>query len=264
MFTRSNLQNCYALITGASEGLGREFAFQLAALGMNLILVARDQGKLETVAGELRTQYQQKVLVIPADLTIESELASIKIFLQQQSIQLKLLVNNAGSGGWGKFEKVNFQTHSKMIDLNLKAPILLSQLVFDELCKVKESAIINVSSLAAVQPVPYMSVYAATKSGLTQFSLALGHEWKKYGIYVQTLMPGAIETNFDNKSGGFKAPFRKDSVNEIVKLALTELLGKCRPIVYARKSWTQRLFAKILPIGFLIGEVGKVFSPKDS
>ena len=262
MFTRSNLKDSYALVTGASEGLGREFAFQLADLGLNLVLVARDQEKLNAVKASVEAKYQRKVLTISLDLTNQAQLLNLKNTVEKESIQIKILVNNAGSGGWGHFEKSSFEVTSKMIDLNLKAPILLSQLLFSDLCKNKESAIINVSSLAALQPIPFMAVYAATKSALTQFSMAVWLEWEKQGIYVQTLMPGGIETKFDDKSGGFKAPFKKDSVSDIVKLSLTELLGKRRAIVYAKKSWSQRLFAKILPLSFLVREVGKVFSPE--
>jgi len=257
----SSLQDTYALVTGASEGLGREFAFQLAALGMNLILVARNESKLNETAIQIRELTDRKVLVIPADLTDLAELQAIPKTLQQLSIHIKILVNNAGSGAWGHFENVSLEIDSKIIDLNLKAPILLSKLLFEDLRRSKDSAIINVSSMAAVQPVPFMSVYAATKSSLTSFSLALWKEWEKHGIYVQTLMPGAVDTGFDAKSGGFEAPFYKDSVSTIVKMSIDALLKNQKPVVYANGSTSQRLFAKFLPIRFLIHEVSKVFSP---
>lgn len=261
MLNDSDLKESFALVTGASDGLGREFAFQLAALGMNLVLVARNETKLNETATQLRAASGRKVLVVPADLTDLRQLAAIKKTLRENSVRIKVLVNNAGSGAWGRFEQSTPETYSKMIDLNLKAPVLLAQLFFDDLSSFKKSAIINVSSLAAVQPVPFMSLYAATKSSLTHFGLALWSEWQKYGIFVQTLMPGAIETKFDEKSGGFKAPFRKDKVTDIVKLSLTDLMTAGNAIVYAKGSFSQRLFAKILPVSFLAREVAKVFNP---
>jgi len=261
ILTPASLKNEYALITGASDGLGREFASGLAALGMNLVLIARNEANLNEAARVLRLTSNQKVIVIPVDLTDPLAVDRIRETLQQNSIRVKVLVNNAGSGAWGPFEKMTPETYTQMIDLNLKAPVLLSKLLFEDLRSFKESAVINVSSLAAVQPVPFMSTYAATKSFMTHFSMALWNEWEKYGIYVQTLMPGAMATRFDEKSGGFNAPFHKDQVGDIVKLSLSALLKTQKPIVYAKGSWSQRAFRKILPLPFLIRQVGKVFSP---
>jgi hypothetical protein len=261
MLTQASLKNEYALVTGASDGLGREFAVQLAAMGMNLVLVARSEAKLNETVQLLRLGASQKAIVISADLTDPASFNQIQSVLQKNSIPVKLLVNNAGSGGWGKFESMTSKLYSRMIDLNVKAPVLLAQLLLEDLSGSKESAIINVSSLAAIQPVPFMSVYAATKSFMTHWSLALWNEWEKRGVYVQTLMPGAIATGFDEKSGGFKAPFPKDQVGDIVKLSLSELVGKQRPIVYAKRSFSQRAFRVLLPLPFLVREVGKVFSP---
>lgn len=264
MGTQLSLKNDFALVTGASDGLGREFAVQLALMGMSLVLVARSEAGLNETARLLRLGVHQRVLVFAADLTDPASLGRIKEFLAQNSVRIKLLVNNAGSGGWGQFETMAPDLYSEMIDLNVKAPVLLSKLLFDDLSHQAGSAIINVSSLAAIQPVPYMSVYAATKSFMTHFSLALWNEWEKRGVYVQTLMPGAIATRFDDKNGGFKAPFAKDTAADIVKMSLTELSTSRRPIVYAKRSWSQRAFRMWLPLPFLVREVGKVFFPHRS
>jgi short-subunit dehydrogenase len=264
MRSETSLKNDYALVTGASDGLGREFAIQLASMGMSLVLVARSEEGLNETARLLKLASHQKVLVLTADLTDPAAFGRIREFLARNSVRIKLLVNNAGSGGWGRFEDMTSDLYSKMIDLNVKAPVLLSELLFDELSSQPGSAMINVSSLAAIQPVPYMSVYAATKSFMTHFSLGLWNEWEKRGVYIQTLMPGAIATRFDDKNGGFKAPFPKDQVGDIVKMSLTELTTRRRPIVYAKRSWSQRAFRMWLPLPFLVREVGKVFSPQRS
>lgn len=260
MRTQISLKNEYALITGASDGLGREFAIQLASMGMNLVLVARSEAGLNETSRLLQLGPQQKVLVIPADLTDLGSFGRIREVLTQNSVKIKVLVNNAGSGGWGQFESMTPDLYSKMIDLNVKAPVLLSELLFEDLSGQSGSVVINVSSMAAIQPVPYMSVYSATKSFMTHFSLALWNEWEKRGVYVQTLMPGAIATRFDDKNGGFQAPFPKDQVGDIVKMSLAELMTRRRPIVYAKRSWSQRAFRMWLPLPFLVREVGKVFS----
>lgn len=261
MLTESTFKGHYALVTGASAGLGRAFAEKIARMGMRLVLVARNVSDLNAVAEKLRVDFGSEVEVIACDLSRLDSLGEIRRRLDAKGIRVRLLVNNAGIGGWGDFENISDEVYSRMIDLNVKAPVLLSKLLLPDLRSFNESAIINVSSVASVQPVPFMAVYAATKSFLTHFSSALWNECEKYGIYVQTLMPGAIDTGFDEKSGGFKAPFKKDSVQDVVELSIANLMKK-KPLVYAKGSLLQRFFALALPRPFLIREVGKVFSKR--
>ena len=262
MFTPDQLKNQYALVTGASEGLGREFALQLATIEMIPVLVGRTESKLKEAAQDIQQKTGKECFTITADLSRQADLEKAIASLRDKSIQIRVLVNNAGSGYWGHFENADVDMLTGMVDLTVKAPIFLAHALFEDLRSFKNSAVINVCSVAALQPVPYMSVYAATKSFMADFSMALWKEWAPYGIYVQTLMPGAIDTKFDEKSGGFQAPFRKDTASTIVSLSLNALMTDQKPLVFAKGSLMQKIFARVLPTAFLVREVAKVFSPK--
>lgn len=261
--TLDALKGHYALITGGSEGLGREFAGQLAARGLHLVLVARDEIKLRAVANELQSKYAVKVVVVPADLSQVEDIRKMKATVDALGVRVRVLVNNAGYGGWGAFAERPPQTSMQIIDVNVKAPVLLAQIFFDHL-RESRGYMVNVASVAALQPIPYMAVYAASKSFLKNFSIALWEEWRSEGIHVQTLMPGAVQTAFDEKSGGFVAPFARAPVSDVVQRSLLNLMNPRRPLVYFRGSLAQRFFARVLPTKMLVKEVAKVFRPKSA
>lgn len=261
--TLDALKGHYALITGGSEGLGREFAGQLAARGLHLVLVARDEIKLRAAADELQNKYAVKVVVVPADLSLAEEVRKMKATVDALGVRVRVLVNNAGCGGWGAFAERPPHTSMQIIDVNVKAPVLLAQMFFDHL-RESRGYVINVASVAALQPIPYMAVYAASKSFLANFGIALWEEWRTEGIHVQTLMPGAVRTAFDEKSGGFVAPFARAPVSEVVQRSLLNLMNPRRPLVYFRGSLAQRFFARVLPTKMLVKEVAKVFRPKSA
>jgi uncharacterized protein len=174
-----------ALITGASMGIGEVFARQLADRGYDLILTARSEDKLQAIATDLRGE-GVRVQVIPGDLTD----AALRQRLFVQSGAIDLLVNNAGFGDYGPLATVDRINQQTMIQLNILALVDLTQLLLPGMVKRQSGAIINVASIAAFQPMPYLSVYAATKA----FVLS-------QGIKVQCLCPGATDTNFAAVSG---------------------------------------------------------------
>jgi uncharacterized protein len=188
-----------ALITGASMGIGEEFARQLAQKGYDLILVARSEDKLQTIATTLATQHNIKTQTITADLTHPE--ACHTIFNQLQDTPIDLLVNNAGFGDYGEFGQSNGPKQTAMIQLNVQALVDLTHLFLPAMQARKAGNIINVASIAAFQSMPYLSVYAATKAFVLSFSTALWAEVKDQGVYVQCLCPGATESNFGLVSG---------------------------------------------------------------
>jgi short-subunit dehydrogenase len=187
-----------ALVTGASSGLGEEFARQLAAKGYDLVIVARRRDKLEQLADELGGK-GAAVEVIEADLSRPEGVAAVADRLEKGDVGV--LVNNAGFGTSGEFAALPLERELEEIDLNVRA---LTQLSHTALRRMKErgkGAIINVASTGAYQPVPYMSTYAATKAYVLFFSEGLHEEAKGYGVTVTCVCPGPTRTEFQQVAG---------------------------------------------------------------
>lgn len=189
------------LITGASSGLGEEFAWQLAALGYNLLLVARRTDKLKFIQKQLVEKYpQQQYLTLYADLNELTSIDSIYSFIEKQEIQLIGLINNAGFGARGKFAVLNEPLQQEMIQVNISALTQLTHRCIPNLKADKRSFIINVASTAAFQAGPNLALYYASKAYVLSFSEAL-HEELKGKISVSALCPGATKTEFSDVAG---------------------------------------------------------------
>lgn len=185
-----------ALITGASTGIGVVFARQLAQRQMELILVARSRDKLEQLAAELEEQYGVKVTVIVQDLTVAGAGKLVYDTVNQKGINVDLLVNNAGFGGYGAFSEQDLARQLEMIQLNNLVLVELSHYFLRPMLAGAGGAIINVASIAGFQPLPYLSVYAATKAFVLSFSESLWAENKDKGVKILALCPGPTESNF--------------------------------------------------------------------
>lgn len=188
-----------ALITGASAGLGEEYARQLAGAGTNLILVARRKDRLENLASELTRKYGVAVEVIPADLSRDQDLNRLAEKVRQTE-DLDLLINNAGFGGKSKFYKDETGEAEKMIRVHVTAPSLLTRAALPAMIKRGRGAIINVSSVAAFSPFSG-AMYSSTKSFLAMFSVNLQNELHGKGIKIQALCPGLTHTEFHQVAG---------------------------------------------------------------
>ena len=185
-----------ALITGASTGIGVVFARQLAQRQMELILVARSRDKLEQLAAELEEQYGVKVTVIVQDLTVAGAGKLVYDTVNQKGINVDLLVNNAGFGDYGAFSEQDLARQLEMIQLNNLVLVELSHYFLRPMLAGAVGAIINVASIAGFQPLPYLSVYAATKAFVLSFSESLWAENKDKGVEILALCPGPTESNF--------------------------------------------------------------------
>ncbi len=190
----------YTLITGASGGLGEEFAKQLAAKKKDLILVARSKDKLDNLANTLSKQHGIKTEVIALDLADLNSAENLYKATQDQQFEIDALINNAGFGYSGLFEDEEMQNVQNMIILNILTLTKLCKLYLPQLKKFK-GRILNLSSVAGFQPVPKFNVYSATKSYVLNFSEALNEELKDSGVSVTTLAPGATLTEFQSRSG---------------------------------------------------------------
>lgn len=190
-----------ALITGATVGLGYEFSKLFASDGYDLVLVARNEDKLQQRKNELQKKYDVTVNAIPRDLTDPGAPKEIHNLLQKAGITIYVLVNNAGFTVFGEFARTKLTPQLDMIRLNAMALTELTWLFLDDMRKRREGKILNVSSTAGFQPGPLMAVYYATKAYVLSFSEALAAELKDSGIKVSALCPGPTKTEFQKRGG---------------------------------------------------------------
>jgi short-subunit dehydrogenase len=217
-----------ALITGASAGLGVEFARQLSAKGYRLVLAARRKDRLETLAKELG-----KARAVAIDLSKAGAVAKLIADVHAHGEQIDLLVNNAGFGLIGKFAKLDAARLREMIDLNVGTLTDLCRAVAPAMIDRKSGAILNVASTAAFQPGPKMAVYFATKAFVLSLSEALHEELKPHGVRVSCLCPGPTRTEFGEVAGfGGNGLFDRVAMeaDKVVKAGL-DGLGRNRAVV---------------------------------
>jgi short-subunit dehydrogenase len=216
------------LITGASAGLGVQFARQCRARGETLVLVARRQERLE----ELRQELGDNVFVHAADLTRPDRIEALMRWLEAEGLKIDTLINNAGFGTTGTFAETPRERLLEMIDLNVRALTDLCRLVLPEMIERKRGAILNVASTAAFQAGPYAAVYYATKAYVLSLTEALHHEAKASGVKVSALCPGPTATEFFEVAGAPNSKLAKVAVRpEGVVAAGLKGLDRNRPIV---------------------------------
>jgi hypothetical protein len=194
-----DLNGCSALITGASAGIGREFARQLAPRASSLALVARRLDRLQALRDELlRINPALRVQIQPVDLSKHKSVSQLCEWLDRKQIGVDFLINNAGVGDRGTFATSDFGRVNDMVQVNVVSVALLTHKLLPRMIARKRGAILNVSSSASFLPIPGMGVYAATKAFVTSFSEALRTEVRGHGIAVSALCPGPVHTEFDS------------------------------------------------------------------
>jgi uncharacterized protein len=254
-----------ALVTGASLGIGAAFATELAKKNYDLILVARSQDKLEQLAGELSSQYQVKTEVIVQDLTAISAGQMVFDAVQAKGMTVDLLINNAGFGDYGAFSDRPLVKQMEMVQLNIAAVVQLTGLFLPAMQQKKNGAIINVSSIAAFQPIPYMSVYAASKAFILSFSEALWAENKERGVNILVTCPGPTESEFYDRANFPDSAAVLSSMNiassaKVVQETLQALEKKHSTVVAG--GFTNQIIVnlpRLVPRDLLVNMVGKQF-----
>jgi short-subunit dehydrogenase len=215
----------WALVTGASSGIGAAFARMLAGRGMHLVLVARREDRLKELAEELDTRHGTRCEIIPADLSLPGQANTLFETISSRGIDVELLVNNAGFGFVGTVDDTDTDRMLQMIQLNITALTELTYLCVPGMLERGHGGIINVSSLAAFQPVAYMPTYSAGKAFVLHFSEALWAECRERGVTVLALCPGTTRTDFFDVAGvtGWLKKHRAHSSDYVVRKALKAL-----------------------------------------
>ena len=233
-----------ALITGASSGIGKEFAKQLASKGYDLILVSRRLDKLEEVKQEILKENQVKIDVEAIDLIDENKRE--ELINKYQNIDI--LINNAGFGKLGYFDEIPYQDEDEMIKLNVLALHHLLKAYYDIFSQRKSGYILNVASIAAFQPGPKMATYYATKAYVLSISESVHYEAKKLknNVYVSCLCPGPTESNFD-KVANSKFSLKKQSSEVVVRKAIRCLFKNKRVIFPSSTQHLGIFFERFIP-----------------
>ena len=232
-----------ALITGASSGLGKDFAIILSEMGYDLILVARRKNKLETLSKQIKTNVQ----II--DLDISSTYNCMKLYNQVKKEQIDILINNAGFGLFGKFNETKLDTELDMIDLNIKTVHTLTKLFLKDFKKKDAGYILNVASAASFLPGPLMSTYYSTKAYVLRLTQAIYEELRKDNsdVYIGALCPGPVDTEFNNVA---KVKFSVKGLKsyDVANYAVDKMFKKKLIIIPGFKTKIVIYLSKILPI----------------
>jgi len=263
--TASMEKDPFALITGASSGIGACFARALAARGRPLVLVARSKDKLEALAHEIAAKHSLRIEVIEQDLSVDGAAERLAATLKGREIAVDLLVNNAGFGAHGEFWMLPLSRQSEMLRLNIVALTELTHLLLPAMVSQRGGGIINISSTASFQPVPYTSVYAATKAYVTSFSMGLAEEVGDYGVKVLALCPGGTATNFFD-AGQFsklKFPGGLQSPEKVVEVGL-RAFDRGRSLAVTRFINRLMIFVqRLAPRRLVAQQAGGMFRPKN-
>lgn len=195
-----------ALITGASAGIGKAFAQHCAADGMDVVLVARRRRRLEILANDLERSCGVRTLVVEADLSAADAPQQIKKACDEAGFTISLLVNNAGFGTFSAFHETDINSHLALVDVNMRAPVALSNYFVPAMVERKNGAVVFVSSTAGFQPTPMLAVYGATKAFNQMLGEALWHELKPHGVDAIALAPGYTRTEFHRVARVHKLP----------------------------------------------------------
>jgi hypothetical protein len=240
-----------AVITGASSGIGEEFARQVASRGYDLVLVARRIDRLQTLAGKLRQVHQVECVAFGADLARPDERDRLCDALAPDRARLELLVNNAGFGTHGFFHETELQRELELINVNCAAPVHLTKRILPWMLERRRGFIVNVASLSAFTPGPVMAMYFASKAFLLSFSEALWEECRDTGVVVSALCPGPVRTEFQGTAG--LSPKARTSgtapvpVERVVDDALRGLFSGKRVVIPGYQGRVAALLSRFTP-----------------
>jgi uncharacterized protein len=256
-------QGKWALVTGASAGIGWALAEQLAAGGANLVLTARRTDRLEELARQLSTRYATQVETYAADLARPQAPGEIFRFAQQKHLAIDVLINNAGFGAYGEFQKVSAQRLLDMVQVNVASVVHLTHLFLPAMIDRRSGYILIVASTAAFQPVPYISTYAATKGFDLLLAEGLAEEVRGYGVHICALCPGSTVSEFHEVAG---APLhmagKQEATDKVARVGLEALAeGKSR-VISGTRNWLGVEVQRVTPRRLVARVTARMFRPR--
>jgi len=239
----------YTLITGASSGIGEAFARRLASEKHNLVLVARSGDKLRVLSDELASKHSVDCRHFALDL-LEFE-ADTQLFdeTEKAGLEIDWLINNAGFGSSGDFAQLDLERELEIIDLNISALVALTHRYLQKMRERKSGTIINVSSAAGFQPIPFMATYAASKAFVSSFSEAIAEENRPFGIHILALCPGSTKTNFFEASK-IERPIQvkgQQTVEEVVDTAMKAIARNKTKVVSGWANFIGSVAGTLMP-----------------
>jgi uncharacterized protein len=254
----------YTLITGASSGIGEAFARRLAAEKHNLVLVARSEEKLRSLCEELSAAHQIDCRHFAIDL-LEFE-ADSALFeeTKKNGLVIDWLINNAGFGSSGDFAKLDLERELEIIDLNVSALVALTHRYLQPMREAGRGTIINVSSAAGFQPIPFMATYAASKSFVSSFSEAIAEENRPFGILVLALCPGSTKTNFF-KAANIERPIQvkgQQTAEEVVETAMKAVAKNKTKVVSGWANYIGSIAGTLIPNSVTSRVMAKALRPR--
>ncbi|MVM34324.1 SDR family NAD(P)-dependent oxidoreductase [Spirosoma sp. HMF4905] len=254
----------YALITGASRGIGLAIATELARQKFDLLLVARSVSSLQQAAQQLAKDYGIKTDFLAIDLAETGAAQQVYDWCSQKKYSLQILVNNAGYGLSGPFEKHALAEHIDMMQVNMTALVELSYLFLPQLRQQSKAYILNIGSSAAYQAVPGLSLYSASKAFVLQFSRGLHQEIRKSSVSVTCVCPGSTDTNFvDRAQIGEKGRKAAEKVNmtpqDVAKQAVDAMFARKAEVVTGLLNKAGKFMAWLLPKGLVEKTAGSIY-----
>ena len=255
----------WALVTGASAGIGAALARELAAGGAHLVLTARRKQRLEQLAQELGSKHNIKTEIVLADLARASEREKIFAFTGEKGIEVELLVNNAGFGAYGEFVRTETQRLLEMVEVNCAAVVHLSRLYLPQMMDRRHGDVLIVASTAAFQAVPYISTYAATKAFDLLFAEGLAEEMKRYGVRVCALCPGSTESEFQEVAGQTQVAAsyrRRETAEKVARTGLKALAAGKRFVISGLGNYLGVQGQRLAPRHLVTRVAGNMFKPE--
>jgi len=251
----------WALVTGASAGIGAALARELAAGGTNLVLTARRKDRLEELAKELSVKHGVMAEVFAADLVDPRAPEKIFVFTQERGFEIDLLINNAGFGRYGEFPSVEKQSLLDMVQVNCHAVVHLTRLYLPQMMARRSGNVLILASTASFQAVPYISTYAATKAFDLLFAEGLAEEMRPYGIRVCALCPGSTESEFHAVSGQEKYQGRAETAEKVARTGLKALAAGKSYVISGLGNYLGAQGERLVPRRLVTKIAGNMFKP---
>jgi short-subunit dehydrogenase len=255
----------WALVTGASAGIGKALAEELARGGTNLVLTARRRDRLDALAQQLSSEHKIQTKIFLADLVQPDAPQKIFQFTKDEGLEIDLLINNAGFGAYGEFHSVEPHRLIEMVQVNCSAMVYLTRLFLPEMVARRRGDILILASTASFQGVPYISTYAATKAFDLIFAEGLAEETKPYGVHVCALCPGSTESEFAEVAGQTEvasAKRHRETAEKVARVGLRALAAGKSYVISGVGNYLGAQSQRLVPRWLVTSVAARMFRPR--